>query len=351
MWQPATAAATDTLPATEVFTQIGARAKGFAAGAPDAGRSFRGPASAGRRGVLALAAALPLLAAGCAYRSIPGWRYQPPMLELSRSDAPGRITLLGGVHAGLTRFYPLPDQVEAAFDGAARLLVELDARAQAGAIRSATAAAALLPDGGTLDQVLRAPTIAALTRAFQADPWALRRLMHLRPWAMSLLLPNADDVAMLADGGDGIETHLIERTRRRGLPVIELESPIAQIAAFAGGSPEEDDAVLALRLAQRSSCDRTYSEIVDAWRRGDMTALAALKDRAFPASGSTAALRQRLFTKRDQAMAIRLRDELDSPAPGLAVIGVLHLAGPDAITGILSTLGVTVGPGGPLAVP
>jgi uncharacterized protein YbaP (TraB family) len=75
-----------------------------------------------------------------------------------------------------------------------------------------------------------------------------------------------------------------------------------------------------------------------------MAALADLKERAFPASGRTAALRRRLFTERDQAMAIRLRDELESPMPGLAVIGVLHLAGPDAITGILSTLGVTVGP-------
>jgi uncharacterized protein YbaP (TraB family) len=170
--------------------------------------------------------------------------------------------------------------------------------------------------------------------------------MRLQPWAIALLLPNADDVNMLVDGGDGIETHLIERSRRRGLPVIELESPAAQIAAFAGGSAEEQDAMLALRLAQRSSWDRTYSEIVDAWRLGDLTALAALKDRAFPASGSSAALRQRLFTERDQAIAIRLRDELDTPAPGLAVIGVLHLAGPDAITGILSTLGVTVGPVG-----
>jgi len=295
---------------------------------------------------MALAAALGLSAAGCAYRSIPGWRYQPPMFSLSRTDAPGRITLLGSVHAGLTRFYPLPDPVEAAFDGAARLLVELDTRVQSDAIRSATAAAALLPDGATIDQVLPAPTMAALTLAFQADPEALRRLMRLRPWAMALLLPNADDVKMLADGGDGIETHLIERSRRRGLPVLELESPAAQIAAFAGGSPEEEAAGLALRLAQRSSWDRTYSEIVDAWRRGDMAALAALKDRAFPASGSTATLRRRLFTDRDRSMAIRLRAELDAPEPGLAVIGVLHLAGPDAITGILSTLGVTVGPSG-----
>lgn len=299
---------------------------------------------------MALAAALGLSVAGCAYRNIPGWRYQPPMLELSRPDAPGRITLLGSVHAGLRRFYPLPEPVEAAFHGATRLLVELDARAQSGAIRSATSASALLPDGATIDQVLRAPTMAALTRALQADPWALRRLMHLRPWAMALLLPNADDVSMLVDGGDGIDIHLIERSRRRGLPVVELESPTAQIAAFAGGSPEEEDAVLALRLAQRSSWDRTYSEIIDAWRRGDMTALAALKDRAFPASADMAGLRRRLFGERDQAMAVRLRDELDQPAPGLAVIGVLHLAGPDAITGILSTLGVTVSPGGPVGV-
>jgi uncharacterized protein YbaP (TraB family) len=87
------------------------------------------------------------------------------MFSLSTPDAPGHITLLGSVHAGLRRFYPLPEPVEAAFDDAARLLVELDARAQAGAIRSATAAAALLPDGGTIDQVLRASTMAAIAEA------------------------------------------------------------------------------------------------------------------------------------------------------------------------------------------
>jgi uncharacterized protein YbaP (TraB family) len=297
----------------------------------------------------ALAAALP--AASCAYRSIPGWTYAPPAFRLNRDGAPGELLLLGSVHAGLERFYPLPDAIERAFAGSRRLIVEIDTVARRGEVRAAGAARALLPDGATLSDVLQPSTRRALRSAFHDRPWELRALQRLQPWALALLLPDSDDARLGADPREGVEQHLVRRARARGMAVIELESADAQVRAFAGGTLAEQDAALALRLAQRDAHARTYVRIVDAWRRGDLDALAALKDFAFPPAGPLAPLRHRLFAERDAALAERLSEALDDPAPGIATVGTLHLAGPDALQHALAARGVvatrrpTGGPG------
>ncbi len=299
---------------------------------------------AGRRSALRVAIALPAIAAGCAWTRIPGMRYAPPLFELSREGAPGRVVLLGTVHAGLPRFFPLPDRVERAFAGARRLLVEIDPDAQAEAIRAHGAALGVLPPGESLDTVLRPETLRALRDAYHDRPWALHAMRRLRPWALALQLPDLDDERMGADPREGLERHLIDRARARGLPLVELERADVQVRAFAGGPPEEQDAVLALRLAHRAAHARTYTRIVDAWRLGDLEALAELKDFAFPPQGPLADLRRRLFAERDEGLADGLRAALEVPGPAMALVGALHLAGPDALQHALARRGVRAMP-------
>lgn len=293
-----------------------------------------------RRALLRAALAAPALAAGCAWSRIPGMRYAPPLLGLDRPGAPGRVVLLGTVHAGLPRFYPLPRAVERAFADSGRLLVEVDVDAQAEAIRAAGVELGVLPPGRTLETVLRPSTMRALRDAYRDRPWALHELRRLQPWALALQLPDLDDERLGAETRDGLERHLIGRARARGIPVVELERADAQVRAFAGGPPEEQDAALALRLAQRAAHARTYVRIVDAWRTGDLAALAALKDLAFPPEGPLADLRHRLFAERDEGLADGLADALGRPGTSMALVGVLHLAGPDALQHALARRGV-----------
>jgi uncharacterized protein YbaP (TraB family) len=298
-----------------------------------------------RAWLLALVATGAATGTGCAWRAIPGWDYSPPCFALTHEGAPGRVVLLASVHAGLSRFYPLPDPIEHAFARAGRLIVEIDVAARGPEIRAAAAAHALLPDGATLHAALRPQTRDALRRAFRDQPWVLVERARLQPWAWTLLLPDADDERLGADPREGVETHLIARARARGLPVLELESADAQVRAFAGGPLDEQDAALALRLAQREAQSRTYVRIVDAWRRGDLAALAELKDRVYPPEGPLRALRGRLFAERDERIADALARALQVPGEAMAVIGALHLAGPDALQHALRRRGVSVEPG------
>ncbi|HYF57401.1 MAG TPA: TraB/GumN family protein [Burkholderiaceae bacterium] len=301
----------------------------------------------GRRALLRVAAAAvagaPLVGAGgCAWRRIPGFGYAPPAFELARPGAPGRIVLLATVHAGLARFYPLPEAIERAFESAGRLYVELDVESRAAAIREAGRAFALLPDGATLETTLSPDTLAALRRAFDDRPGALHAWRRLQPWALALMLPDADDARMGAGESGGVERHLLRRARARGLPVVELETADAQVRAYAGGTLAEQEAALALRLAQREARARTFARIVDAWRLGDLDALARLKDRAYPPDGPLAPLRRRLFAERDEAIAGRLAEALEAPGAAMALLGAFHVAGPDSVLAALARRGVSV---------
>ena len=299
-----------------------------------------GPSPA-RRAWLRAAVAAPALAAGCAWTRIPGMRYAPPMLEVSREGAPGRVVLLGTVHTGLPRFYPLPPAVERAFADARRLLVEIDTEAQAEAIRAAGVEFGVLPPGRTLAMVLRPSTMSALREAYRDRPWDLNAMRRLRPWALALQLPDLDDERMGAESRDGLERHLIGRARARPIPVVELERADAQVRAFAGGTDDEQDAALALRLSQREAHARSYGRIVDAWRLGDLERLAELKDLAFPAQGRLAPLRRRLFAERDEGLADGIVAALAEPGTSMALVGALHLAGSDALQHVLARRGVS----------
>lgn len=304
-----------------------------------------GVVAPGRRAILRSAAAAGAsLFAGCAYRSLPGFDYAPPCLELSRDGQPGRLVLLASVHTGLARFYPLPEPIERAFARADRLLVEIDVAGRAPEIRAAAARYARLPDGATLREVLRPQTWDALRRAFHAQPWVLAERARLQPWAWALLLPDADDERLGADPRDGVDAHLIARARARGLEVVEMEAADIQVRAYAGGPLDEQDAALALRLAHREAQSRTYVRIVDAWRRGDLDALAALKDFAYPREGPLGALRERLFAERDERIADLLAAALARPGDAMAVVGAFHLVGPDALQHALDRRGVRVSP-------
>jgi len=289
---------------------------------------------------VAASSALP----GCAFRHFPPIAYTPLLYSLRAPEAPGEVALFGGLHSGLSRFYPLPDRVEQAFAESRQLLIEVDLVAQAAAIRQATGPVALLPDGQTLEQVLSPGVLRMLHAHYALRPWDWEEVRRLQPWALTLLLPNADDVRLAASARDGLDHTLLARARAADKPVVELEAPADQIRALASGTFAEQEATLALRLEQLQAWDRTYTQIVHAWRTGDAGALAELKDRAYPPDGPLARLRERLFAQRDARWTREMTSVLEQPERSFALVGVLHLVGPDSLLLELSRQGIDVRP-------
>jgi len=305
------------------------------------------PVSAVRRAVLAGAAvaALGVALAGCAFRHDPFSAYAPPLYEVTdavSAKPAGRLYLFGGIHAGLSRFYPLPEAVEAAWQRSTRLAVELDGAHRHDELRAAFATRTQLPPGTTLENLVAPDVLRAIRDhyGFGRREWEAR--LRMQPWALEMLLIGQDDERIETESRWSVDAYFLRRARADGRPVIELETADAQLEAFAGGTLEEQAAALTARFRRIQDWDRTMFELVDAWRLGDDATLARIKDRTFGPCQPTSTQRERVFGQRDRAMADRLAALLREGDTVFVVVGALHLVGPDSLPALLRARGLEV---------
>lgn len=301
--------------------------------------------SLGRRALLRAivtiaASGAALASSGCAYKQLaPIIGYSPPLFEATHPDRPATVRLFGSVHAGLPRFYPLPDSIERAYAASTRVAIELDAAKHHSALRRAVAPMSLYEPGQSLETAISPKLLAELRDYYRYDLHEWRQVRMMKPWAIALSMVSADDANLAATGSEGIESHVLARAGRDGKPVHELETAAEQAFAFAGGTLSEQEAVLALRLEQVRSFDKTFSRIIDAWRVGDERQLAALKLHAYPLQGPVAGNHRRIFSDRDQRMVERLDRLAAEPGDLFVVVGAFHLAGDDSMIHRMRAMG------------
>lgn len=270
-------------------------------------------------------------------------RTYAPLLFECRHPARATMHLFGSLHVGLPEFYPLPPAIQTAFEEAACLAVEIDARRHWHDLVAAFRPHVYLADGLTLADLVE-PTLLAQIRehfGFAADTW--RELLRMQPWwVANFRFDTEHDRRSRVSLDMGTERHLLEAARRSGKPVIELETVHEQVTGLATGTMAEQ--LLQLRgwfdaVRRRGGL---LGDLLAAWRLGDVDGLAALKDELWGTPQWLQSLRSRFFTERDRRMAVRMDELAANGVPVFVAIGAYHLAGNDSLLRHLLDLGYQV---------
>lgn len=272
---------------------------------------------------------------GCAYKNVPFSNYAPLFYRVKDAQGDGEAFLLGAVHLGLSRFYPLPEKIEAAWNQCNCLAVELDIAIRHEELRLAFSKRVLLPTGETLDEVLSEQEIQSIKSHMGFDYQDWLRLRRLQPWALSLNLFNRIEANAGPQATLGIDLFFLRRARTKKLRIVELEQPQDQIEAFAGGSRAEQLEQLRNRLQQLQRYERTTEMVIDAWRRGDALALARLKRDSFGDEQTLSSLHQRMSVIRDKKMGVALASLVGEGSRVFCVVGAFHLVGPQNFLEVL----------------
>lgn len=254
----------------------------------------------------------------------------------------GALSLLGSVHYLREQDYPLPPVVDRLYEEADALLFELDLDDLDGAtIQSELMAAALLPEGVSLESAL-GPELYALTeRRAREFGLGLHLLDRFEPWLAAITLL---DLGMAAEGFDpnrGVEQYLLGRATRDGKEVLGLESLRTQIDVFDGLSSADQAALLEQTLSELDDPAAAIAPLIAAWREGRLEDLTAelLDDFAeFPS------LYDRLVVARNRAWVAELERHLAAGEHLLVVVGALHLVGPNSVVELLQQRGHRVQP-------
>ncbi|GAA4871403.1 TraB/GumN family protein [Ferrimonas pelagia] len=246
---------------------------------------------------------------------------QPVFFKL---EAQGHTAwLLGSIHVGEASFYPLPEQIEAAFTQATSLALEAD------------------PNDPNSQALVMAHALAkgALPKALAKDLEAYCGQLgipcdqRLAPWLLSAQIAMSQMSAAGYYPVHGIEAHLLQRWRGN---VLELEGMERQLTIFASLSDTAQHEMLAAALVGQ---DDEFEQLIRAWRQGDKEALAEQMKEGMAGSPE---LWQKLMVDRNQDMAAILGQWLGQYDQMFVVIGAGHLVGQGSIPQLLQQQGIAI---------
>jgi hypothetical protein len=174
------------------------------------------------------------------------------------------------------------------------------------------------------------PTLEAMlaTRGIKAGD-----LRDVETWAIALTLARP---AEGSDSRNGVDRAVLTTVADK--PVIELEGATAQLSIFDRLPEDEQRDLLGAVLADAGALGDGI-DLVDTWRKGDMTRIEAETRTGLLADPG---LRDALFTSRNRRWAVRIAQELRAGRRPFVAVGAAHMAGADGLVAMLQRAGYSV---------
>ncbi len=282
--------------------------------------------------VLACLCSLPVRAAG---EPLPAWQLRAPGLE---------VTLLGSIHMAYPDTYPLRSPIEAAFDDAATLVVEVDTLSLDPLVtEQLVATRGRLPEGQTLDQVLEPATWAELSAYLGERGVPPEAIAALKPGMVVTVL----SVIALQELGLrpdlGIDIHFIRQAAREGKSVVELESFEQQLDMLLGFP--QSDLLLQQTLEEVADMKAAMDPLYQAWLNGDAVSLERLLiSESLAEHPEFEPVYEPLFFERNREMTENLQQLFNSGGKYFVVVGAGHLVGEQGIISLLQERGFELRP-------
>jgi uncharacterized protein len=253
-------------------------------------------------------------------------------------DADTTIYLFGTVHLlpnDTAWHYPAVDRAVA---DSQRLYIELtdDDQANMMALVLRYGVDVAHPLSSLLDPSERLRLTMAANKA--GVPGGVQALNVMRPWLAALTLATAPLLKAGLDPEHGVDKQLKAQMAGAGKQVLGLETAEQQIRFLADMPQSVELAFLrsSIRDADKGTIELT--ELIDAWKNGDVAAIARLEDGDLRQTEPK--LYQRLLVQRNGAWAKKIAAMLQQPGTIFIAVGAAHLAGPDSVQMQLHKLGV-----------
>jgi hypothetical protein len=248
------------------------------------------------------------------------------------------VYLFGTIHVGTADLYPLASVIEDSFKKSSVLVEEVaaDDGPDSKTISNYVQQKGVYPFGDFLQNHLTDDTRTRLKQYVGANKLDANTIVHLKPWAVALLLMQTDTTSVGLDKEKGLDKHFLEEATRTRKPVMGLETGESQIKLF-GELPAAMQEQLLLVTMLDSERERSQlGPMMTAWKTGDTDALFKLSYeeplRLFPVLKPVLV---KLYDERNDAMTQKIEAFLKTPKTYFVAVGAGHLVGERGIVGQL----------------
>jgi len=250
------------------------------------------------------------------------------------------VYLLGSIHLLRPGDYPLPAAIDAAYEEAEVLVMELDMDDLDGVqAQQLFAQSGVLQGGKTLRDLMGEPAYQQASAAADAIDIPIEMLAQSEPWLAAVTVEMMMFYRIGFNPMLGIEMHLVSQAGRDGKPIEGLETAAEQTAFLDGLSLDTQRDMLLQTLEEGAGLEESIDEIIHAWRYGDIAALESglLQDLA-----KNEELSEALVNGRNRRWVAQISELLDDSDDYLVVVGALHLIGDQGVPELLAKAGVKI---------
>jgi len=247
------------------------------------------------------------------------------------------VHLLGSIHLATPDIYPLDPRVEAAFQAAGTLVLELplDPATQV-QVAARMATAGTYPPGDVIDLHLDRALLEALQQRLRKSGIAFPAVRSQRPWLVALMLLLGEMQRLGFRPELGVDLHLATRAQGQKR-ILGLETVDEQVAIFAGMSDALQQQMLQDSLGRLEEVGEQLRRTLALWRAGDAEGMYELL--MGPMRAEFPDIYQRLVAERNRRMAAAIEGYLRGSGVTFVVVGSGHLGGPDGILPLLRARG------------
>jgi uncharacterized protein YbaP (TraB family) len=246
------------------------------------------------------------------------------------------IYLFGTVHA-------LPRDVDwyrglvaVALESSLELVSELG-EPQASEFQAAVTRHALLPGGKTLRDQLSEAERKRYEAALRKLGMSPASLDPMKPWFAGITITMTALQKEGIGGRQGVETFIMERSRKLGQKQVALETMDYQFAQFDSLADDAEVRYLMEVIDNLDELTPSLMKIIAAWQAGQADELA----RIINEEQSDPALVDVLLYPRNKAWADWIRARMDKPGIAFIAVGAGHLAGQGSVQDELASRGLT----------
>lgn len=257
------------------------------------------------------------------------------------------VYLLGTIHAAPSTLYPLPREIESAFDSSRCLLVEVNiekAKIDPEKIQQLVNTSGKYTAPDKLSKHLSPGT----KRVFEAylswagESWAMYE--QYKPWYTRELIsvPRRGDLSKMKKAY-GIDLHFLQKAAAQKKPVEDFETVEFQLALDSKLSEDVQDKLLQVTLLELKDTERTMASIFDAWKSGDMEKMEKVAVHESVDNPDLIPFTMALLNNRNVAMAAKIDPFLKTKgSPLFVAVGSAHMVGESGLVNLLKKKGFEV---------
>ncbi len=256
------------------------------------------------------------------------------------SESGATLYVLGTIHVVKPDFYPLPVEMENAFQKSRAILMELDMSKQ-----DKEKTQALVRQNGVYTGTENlfehsSPETQKNIQTFCANnKLSPENFIRMKPWLASITILQLELARLGYHGSDGIDLHFTAEAAAQGKKVIGLETEEFQLNLFANLPQDLQELMLKRTLLDISTLSEDAGMLMKAWKDGDDQEMEGVMNKDLKEYPELAPVEEKIIYERNISMAQKLEPYLKGHDTFMVAIGSGHLVGNRSVIELLKQKG------------